>query len=146
VPHPQNWRTNPRSSDYVRIIELAAEEHGLDPEILGSVIERESQFDPAAESEAGAQGIAQLMPEYFPTVDIADPVASIRAAAKYLKDNEKRFGGDMSRALAAYNHGPTRIRRYGDEWTDKIPEETRQYLMALSPDKEIVELLRSQDN
>jgi hypothetical protein len=52
----------------------------------------------------------------------------------------------MSRALAAYNHGPTRIRRYGDEWTDKIPEETRQYLMALSPDKEIVELLRSQDN
>jgi soluble lytic murein transglycosylase-like protein len=142
VPQAPNWRTNPRAKDYVRIIELAAEEHGIDPELLGSVIERESQFDPRAESEAGAQGIAQLMPQYFSDVDVADPVASIRAAAKYLKDNIKRFG-DVPRALAAYNHGPTAVRSYGDEWRDRIPRETRNYLDALAPDtQDIVSQLR----
>ncbi len=127
---PSSWRTNPKAKDYVRIIELAAEEHGLDPEMLGSLIERESQFDPRAESEAGAQGIAQLIPKFHPDVDVADPVASIRAAAKYLAQNKKRFGDD-ARMLAAYNHGPTAVRSYGAEWREKIPKETEDYLVAL---------------
>ena len=125
-----DWRANPRAKDYIRIIELAAQEHGIDPEMLGALIERESQFDPTAESEAGAQGIAQLIPKWHPGVDVADPVASIRAAAKYLAANKKRFGDD-ARMLAAYNHGPTAIRSYGADWQDKIPKETSDYVAAL---------------
>lgn len=137
-----DWRANPRAAAYVRIIEEAAKEHGIDPEMLGSVIERESQFDPEAESEQGAAGIAQLVSKFHPDVDVSDPVASIRHAAKYLKANIKRFG-DEPRALAAYNHGPTAVRSYGADWRDKIPEETRDYVSALSPSPdELIQALR----
>lgn len=130
MPKPRAWRSNPRAKDYVRVIELAAEEHSIDPEILGALIERESQFDPAAASESGARGIAQLIPKFHPTTDVSDPVASIRQAAKYLKENLARFG-DMDRALAAYNHGPTAVRSYGDDWRTKIPAETQKYVLEL---------------
>lgn len=132
MPNPRKspWRNNPRAKEYVRIIELAAQEHGIDPELLGSVIERESQFDPAAQSAAGAAGIAQLVSKFHPGVDVSDPVASIREAAKYLAANKKRFGDD-ARMLAAYNHGPTAVRSYGDQWQAKIPNETRNYVTEL---------------
>lgn len=125
-----DWRSNPRAKDYVKIIEFAAKEHGLDADMLGSLIERESQFDPRAESEAGAVGIAQLIPKWHPGVDVTDPVASIRAAAKYLAANKRRFGDD-ARMLAAYNHGPTAVRSYGAEWRNRIPQETEDYIVAL---------------
>lgn len=136
------WRDNPNSKPYVRIIELAAKEHGIDADLLGSVIERESQFDPEAESEAGAAGIAQIVSKFHPDVDVSDPVASIRGAAKYLSQNIKRFG-DEPRALAAYNHGPTAVRSYGLEWRNKIPDETKKYVSALSPGPDdIIQALR----
>jgi soluble lytic murein transglycosylase-like protein len=136
------WRKNPRARDYVKIIEIAARENGIDPEILGALIERESQFDPNAQSAAGASGIAQLIPKWHPGVDVTDPVASIRAAAGYLKANLKRFG-DMPRALAAYNHGPTAVRSYGADWKSKVPRETRDYVAALAPSPDdIINALR----
>lgn len=125
-----SWRTNPRAKDYIRIIELAAQESGLDPEMLGRLIEQESQFDPKAQSPAGAAGIAQLIPKFHPNVDVSDPVASIRAAAKYLAANRKRFGDD-ERMLAAYNHGPTAVRSYGAKWKEMIPDETTDYLVKI---------------
>lgn len=130
MPKPKSWRDNPKAKDFVRVIELAAAEHSIDPEILGALIERESQFAPRAESSAGARGIAQLIPKFHPTTDVTDPVASIRQAAKYLNENFKRFG-DMERALAAYNRGPTAVRSYGAEWRDKIPPETEKYVLEL---------------
>jgi soluble lytic murein transglycosylase-like protein len=147
VPRPSqsqsrrpSWRANPRAKNYVRIIEEAAKEHGIDAEMLGSVIERESQFDPDAVSPAGAAGIAQLVSRYHPDVDVSSPVASIRAAAKYLKANMKRFG-DVPRALAAYNHGPTAIRSYGADWRAKIPKETSDYLAALAPPEDLTQII-----
>ncbi len=138
MPKLQQWRSNPNSKPYVRIIELAAKEHGIDADMLGSVIERESQFDPNAESDAGAAGIAQIVSKFHPGVDVADPVASIREAAKYLSQNIKRFGGDEERALAAYNHGPTAVRSYGADWRARIPAETQDYVAALSPSPDAI--------
>lgn len=131
MPQPPKWRSNPRAKDFIRIIEMAAKEHGIDPDLLGSIIERESQFDPAAQSPAGAAGIAQLVGKFHPGVDVADPVASIREAAKYMKANLKRFNGDEGQALAAYNHGPTAVRSYGNDWRERIPPETANYVAAL---------------
>lgn len=139
MPPPNQWRSNPAAKDYVRVIELAAKEAGIDPDLLGAVIERESQFDPRAESGAGAAGIAQIISRFHPGVDVSDPVASIKAAAHYLKANMKRFG-DTPRALAAYNHGPTAVRSYGADWKERIPTETQNYVAALSPDAIIEEL------
>lgn len=132
MPQPKQWRSNPRAKNFIGIIEAAAAEHGIDPDLLGAVIERESQFNPDAQSGAGAAGIAQLVSKFHPDVDVSDPVASIREAAKYLKANMERFG-DEPRALAAYNHGPTAIRSYGNDWRERIPAETRNYVAALSP-------------
>lgn len=132
MPQSNQWRSNPNAKPYVRVIELAAKEYGIDADLLGSVIERESQFDPKAESEAGAAGIAQIVSKFHPDVDVSDPVASIREAAKYLSQNIKRFG-DEPRAVAAYNHGPTAIRSYGANWRERIPAETSEYVAALSP-------------
>lgn len=130
VPKPNSWRSNPKAKDYIRTIEDAAKAHDLDPELLGALIERESQFDPQAKSHAGAIGIAQIMQRFHPDVDATDPTASIKYAAQYLKQNFARFG-DMERALAAYNHGPTAVRSYGKDWRTKIPAETHKYILEL---------------
>ena len=129
-----DWRNNPQAAPYVAHIEQAAARHGIDPAILGSLIERESQFNPKAVSRAGARGIAQMVPKFHPTVNTADPVASIEGAAAYLASNLKRAKGDMAKALAMYNHGPTAVMSYRHDWRTKIPAETRRYIEALAPE------------
>src|SRR3954451_14200593 len=42
-----------------------------------------------------------------------DPAQNIDAGAKYLSQQLKAFGGDVSKALAAYNAGPGAVQRYG---------------------------------
>lgn len=90
----------------------AAQANNVDPGILAGLIETESRFNPKASSKAGAQGIAQIMPEYHPGVDTSDPIASINYAAKYLSQLQRQFGGDMRLALIAYNAGPGNVTKY----------------------------------
>ena len=42
-----------------------------------------------------------------------DPAQAIDAGAKYLSQQLKAFGGDVRKALAAYNAGPGAVQRYG---------------------------------
>lgn len=86
-------------------------------------------------SPAGAQGIAQLMPASYPNVNRLDPVASLNAAASTMRDNLQQFGGDMRKALAAYDAGAATVsslvQRLGANWESGLPGETRQYLAAI---------------
>ena len=86
-------------------------------------------------SPAGAQGIAQLMPASYPNVNRLDPVASLNAAAQTMRDNLQQFGGDMRKALAAYDAGgatvSSLVQRLGANWESGLPAETRQYLAAI---------------
>lgn len=50
---------------YSEIVEKAAKEYSLEPELIYSVIRTESGFDPNAESPVGARGIMQVMPSSF---------------------------------------------------------------------------------
>jgi len=73
-------------------------------------IEQESGYDPAVvfgvrRSSAGAEGIAQLMPQYYPHVDRRDPESSLRTAAATMRQHLDALGGDVRKALAAYNAG-----------------------------------------
>lgn len=97
---------------YGDVISKAAQTHGIDPGILAGLIETESSWDPNAVSKAGAQGIAQIMPEYHPDVDTSNPQASIEYAAKYLSSLQRQFGGDMRLALIAYNAGPGNVEKH----------------------------------
>ena len=91
-------------------VQKAAAANGIDPAILTGILEVESGWRDdviygRTKSSAGARGIAQIMPEYHPGVNYDDPVASINYAAKHLKGLIAATGGDVNRAIQAYNSG-----------------------------------------
>jgi soluble lytic murein transglycosylase-like protein len=103
-------------SPYDDLIVAAAQRHGLDPALLKGLIRAESDFDPNAGSSAGAVGLTQLMPSTAAALGVTDPrdpAQSIEGGAKYLKQQLDAFGGDVTKALAAYNAGPGAVARYG---------------------------------
>jgi soluble lytic murein transglycosylase-like protein len=101
---------------YKAEIDAAAQKYGLDPALLRGLIRQESNFNPDAGSPAGAQGLCQLMPGTAAALgctNVHDPVQNIDAGARYLRQQLDAFGGDVSKALAAYNAGPGAVKRYG---------------------------------
>jgi soluble lytic murein transglycosylase-like protein len=109
-------------------ISAAAARNGVDPNLLTGLIRAESNFDPSAGSPAGAQGLTQLMPGTAASLGVTnplDPVQSIEGGAKYLRQQLDRFGGDVTKALAAYNAGPGAVERFNG-----VPpyEETQNYV------------------
>ena len=97
-------------------ISAAAARHGIDPKLLTGLIRAESNFDPSATSPAGAQGLTQLMPATAASLGVTnslDPAQAIEGGAKYLRQQLDRFGGDATKALAAYNAGPGAVERFG---------------------------------
>lgn len=121
---------------YERQIQDSARKHGLDPEILAGVINTESRFDPNAVSGAGAKGIAQLMPQYFPGAGV-DPMIDIDTAAGELARLKQSFmktgsseSAAMDSALMAYNAGERRLRTskvFGDGTGSELSGETISY-------------------
>ncbi|HEU4657632.1 MAG TPA: lytic transglycosylase domain-containing protein [Capillimicrobium sp.] len=103
-------------TQYDALIQAAAAKYGIDPALLKGLIRAESNFDPNAGSPAGAQGLTQLMPATAASLGVTnpyDPAQSIDGGAKYLAAQLRTFGGDVTKALAAYNAGPGAVQRYG---------------------------------
>lgn len=85
-----------------------AADNGLDPDLFERQIDAESGFNPNAQSPAGATGIAQFMPSTAKGlgIDPNNPQQALAGAAKLMAQYKAQYGGDMSKALAAYNAGP----------------------------------------
>jgi soluble lytic murein transglycosylase-like protein len=97
-------------------ITAAAQRYSLDPALLVGLIKQESGFQPAIRSSAGAVGLTQLMPGTAASLgvtDSTDPAQAIDGGAKYLRQQLDSFGGDVAKALAAYNAGPGAVQKYG---------------------------------
>lgn len=108
------------------MIEETAKSESIASELLRSVIRQESGARPCAVSSKGAQGLMQLMPatsQQFGVADPFDPKQNLQAGAKYLKQLLDRYGGDVPKALAAYNAGPGRVDQAGA--IPSIPETVR---------------------
>jgi hypothetical protein len=119
------------SSALPDIIERAAARYQVAPEVVRAVIRAESGFDPRAVSPAGAQGLMQLMPgtaRDLGVTDPFDPEQNVMAGTRYLKQMLGRYGGDLDKALAAYNWGPGNLDRSRD---GRLPNETRRYIARI---------------
>lgn len=109
-------------------LKIAARRHGVPEALLHAVIRVESNFNPRAVSPRGAIGLMQLMPataRWLGVNDAFDPVANIDAGARYLRHLLDEFDHDLHLTIAAYNAGPTTVKRWGG-----IPRfaETEQYV------------------
>ena len=95
-------------------IDAASTRLAIDPALAHAVAWRESRYDAAARSPKGATGVMQLMPATARSlgVDPADPVANVEGGVTYLAMMLRRYGGDVVKALAAYNAGPGAVDRY----------------------------------
>ncbi len=118
---PAAWRA--------RVAQLA-EKYDISPALLEAVVWQESRWRTNALSPAGARGLAQLMPGTARQLGVNpdDPSANLEGGARYLRTQLDAFGGDLEKALAAYNAGPARVVRSGG-----VPAitETRLYVAAI---------------
>lgn len=116
-------------SSYDGVIQQAAREWNIDPNLLRSVIQTESAGNPDARSSAGAVGLAQIMPDTakgLGVTDRSDPVQSIFGGAKYLSQLLDHYGS-ATPAIAAYNAGPQRVDDYL-AGKGNLPAETQNYV------------------
>jgi soluble lytic murein transglycosylase-like protein len=101
---------------YEDLILEAAATYRLDPALIRSVIQAESQFNAAAVSGSGAGGLMQLMPSVansLGVIDLLDPRENVMAGARLLRQLLDRFNGSLPLALAGYNAGAAAVARFG---------------------------------
>lgn len=140
-------------NDYKEIIEKYASEYNIPEYIIFAVIKVESDFDPYAESRAGAIGLMQMMPSTFEWLtgeehlgedlskrELFDPEVSIRYGCYYLRYLFEKFH-NWDTVFAAYNGGEGNVAKWlaDDEYSDgkgnltSIPfEETRNYVKKVN--------------
>jgi len=117
-------------------VKTAAEENDIPIGFLVRLLWQESRFRAAEISSAGAQGIAQFMPQTAVEMglrDPFDPMQAIPASAKFLRKLHNQFG-NLGLAAAAYNAGGGRI----EKWLSRrgpLPKETRAYVKIITGHK-----------
>lgn len=115
---------------YEEAVRTLAARYDLSPSLIEALVWQESRWQARALSPAGARGLAQLMPATARElgVDADNPLANLAGGARYLREQIDRFDGDLEKALAAYNAGPSRVMAAGG-----IPaiRETRTYVRAI---------------
>jgi soluble lytic murein transglycosylase len=125
--------------------------HKLDPFLIAALVAQESTYDAGVRSAANAWGLMQILPstgkQYaqklkiprFTTASLTNAEINVRIGTAYFADKIKEFGG-VAPALASYNAGESRVRRWlaerpgvdRDEFIDGIPfPETQGYVKKI---------------
>ena len=110
------------------IFEEAAGKYAIPVDLLKAVGKSESNFNSDAVSRCGAQGVMQLMPataKELGVTDSFDAEQNIMGGAKYISSLLKKYDGNTTLAVAAYNAGSGNVAKY-----DGIPPftETQNYV------------------
>jgi soluble lytic murein transglycosylase-like protein len=121
-----------RAVPYHPAIRAAAMRNSVNPHLLWTIAYLESRFQPRCVSPKGARGLMQFIPAtgrrygLLTLHDLHDPLRSIEAAAKYVRDLNAMFDGRVDLVLAGYNAGENAVinSRY------RVPpyRETRSYV------------------
>jgi soluble lytic murein transglycosylase-like protein len=119
-------------SQYGDIIKREAAKNSIPASLLAGLILQESVFNPTAGSGAGAKGLTQLMPgtaKELGVSDVNNPEQSIAGGAKYLGQMFRKYNGNTTLALAAYNAGPGAVDKAGKN----VPpyKETQNYVQVV---------------
>lgn len=114
------------------MFERASMATGVPVDLLKAVAKTESDFNPNCVSHAGAMGVMQLMPcnvEEYGVTDPFDAEQNIMAGAQQLADLSRRYDGDLTLTLAAYNAGSGNVAKYGG-----VPpfKETQNYIRKVT--------------
>jgi len=120
--HPLGDDSRDRLAELRPLFERYGEEYGIPWVALAAQAYRESRFDHSRTSPAGAVGVMQLRPQTASAVGVDDPEdleRNILAGARYLDRLRSEYFDDpaiepqdrLDLSWAAYNAGPTRIRR-----------------------------------
>lgn len=131
---PDSSGRRPAVDDICRTLAQAAADNELPEEFFTRLIWQESRFDPAAVSPAGAQGIAQFMPQTAATRGLTnafEPLQALRESASYLRELRTTFRGSLGLAAAAYNAGPGQV----EAWLagrSRLPFETQAYVRIIT--------------
>jgi soluble lytic murein transglycosylase len=146
---------------YRDLLVAEARRHRLDPALVAALIRQESSFTPRAISRAGARGLMQVMPTVgrsiararrYPLWDPAlllEPEVSLELGTSHLADALRQYP-DLTRALAAYNAGGSRVTRWNrkagvsdpEVFAERIPfDETRNYVRIVQRNVEMYRVL-----
>ncbi len=138
--------------DFVKKIEENARLQGVSSAFIYGLVRRESMFDELAKSPVGALGLMQVMPKtgkqiaqqigvpWKSKIDLLQVSTNIKFGTYYYKQMIDKFSGHLALAIAAYNAGPTGVKRWlkidrnyaTDVWIETIPyKETREYVAAV---------------
>jgi soluble lytic murein transglycosylase len=142
-------------------LEAQSATFGLDPALVAGLIKQESSFDPRAVSVANARGLMQLLPSvgaeiakalHYPVwsqVLLNDPDVNLQLGAAHVAAAIKQYA-DVTRALAAYNAGSSRVDRWSAKASVDDPElfaeqipfvETRDYVRIVQRNAQIYRVL-----
>lgn len=118
-----SWKlTSDKVQAVAGLVREAASDNDVPTDLIFGIIWVESRFNPEAVSPVGARGLMQLMPrtadyladciDWRGSHDSFDPQFNIAAGSYYVARLIDQFDGDVDLALAAYNAGPTKVRRW----------------------------------
>jgi len=115
VNHSPSVHTEKAEHSLHPIILQASNRYQVDSALVKAIIMAESTYNSKAVSKRGAKGLMQLMPKTAEALGVGDsfnPEHNINAGVRYFKELLNQFNGDVELALAAYNAGSRKVRKY----------------------------------
>ena len=116
---------------------LASDKHGIDKDLIKSIIHTESRNGKHIISNKGAIGFMQLMEPTAKEMGVKNPwdiKQNILGGTEYIKQMLNKYNGNTEKALAAYNWGPGNMSKVHNEksWKSKLPQETKNYVHEIT--------------